>query len=85
MAFAVPTSSEATEYTAADVTRIVNIMAGKEPYAADADFNNDGKIDIADLIVLVNIIQSQPLEYKALEIMNINPADILPIIGQIEK
>lgn len=80
MAFAVPASVEASEYTAADVTRLVNIMAGREPYAADADLNNDGKIDIADLIVLVNIILSQPIDYKALEINNIRPVDILPII-----
>ena len=46
---------EAPEYTAADVIRLVNIIAGKEPYAADADLNKDGKVTIADVIAMINV------------------------------
>lgn len=47
---------DAPSYTAADIVRLVNIIAGKEPYSADADVNGDGKVDVADVIAIANII-----------------------------
>ena len=36
-----------------DVTKLLDIISGKEPMSADADLNGDGSVDIADMIFLM--------------------------------
>ena len=49
-------ANSSTAYTFADVARLLGIIAGKEPYSAAADLNGDGKVDIADVIIMIKKI-----------------------------
>lgn len=49
-------SVEEPTYTATDVVRLINMIAGKTPVSEDLDLNGDGKVDTDDLTIMVSLI-----------------------------